>query len=95
MDTVLTFVTDTIIVVTFPLHCRFLFVMLRNDAQSSFLDYSFRAALTNIGKNRALRISKTLNFDSVAANLLYSIVFILIQEPAAYGIYTDFYKVSN
>lgn len=27
------------------------------------------------------------------ANLIYSIVFILIQEPAAYGIFADFYKV--
>ncbi|GMR38011.1 hypothetical protein PMAYCL1PPCAC_08206, partial [Pristionchus mayeri] len=76
MGTVLTIVADVIIVITFPLHCRYLYVMLRKDAQLSSMEYAFRASLFNI----------------VIANLLYSIVFILIREPAAYGIFPDFYR---
>ncbi|KAF8365321.1 hypothetical protein PRIPAC_83150 [Pristionchus pacificus] len=76
MDIALTIVTDVIIVFTFPLHCRYLMVMLRGDIAISSLDIAFRAALTSI----------------VVANLIYSIVFILIQEPAAYGIFADFYR---
>lgn len=39
--------------------------------------------------NNYLKIRQVL----VVANLLYSVVFILIQEPAAYGIFADFYRV--
>ncbi|KAF8370917.1 hypothetical protein PRIPAC_77346 [Pristionchus pacificus] len=76
METVLSIATNVLIIGTFPLHCRYLYVMVRNDAQISSLDYAFRHALTNI----------------VIANLLYSLVFILIQQPASYGFFADFYK---
>ncbi|GMR38222.1 hypothetical protein PMAYCL1PPCAC_08417, partial [Pristionchus mayeri] len=76
MDTALTVLADVVILATFPLHCRYLSVMLQKGAKYASLEYAFRATLTNL----------------VVANLLYFIVFILVQEPAAYGIFVNFYK---
>ncbi|KAF8360925.1 hypothetical protein PRIPAC_87848, partial [Pristionchus pacificus] len=76
MDSLLTILTDIIIVFTLPLHCRYLYVMLKKEAQLFSLEFAFRATLTNI----------------VVANILYSVVFILIREPASYGFFFDFYK---
>ncbi|KAF8361245.1 hypothetical protein PRIPAC_88168 [Pristionchus pacificus] len=50
--------------------------MMKKRSNISSLEYSFRATLANI----------------VVANLLYSIVFILVQEPAAYGLFSDFFR---
>ncbi|KAF8364492.1 hypothetical protein PRIPAC_91415, partial [Pristionchus pacificus] len=79
MDTVLTVISDIIIVLTLPLHCRYLYVMLRVNAKVANLEYAFRASIVNI----------------VVANLLYSLIFLLIQEPAAYGVFPDFFMVPS
>ncbi|GMR37972.1 hypothetical protein PMAYCL1PPCAC_08167, partial [Pristionchus mayeri] len=50
--------------------------MLSNHDHISSLEYSYRSTLTNI----------------VVANLLFSVVFILVQEPAAYGLFPEFYR---
>ncbi|GMS92327.1 hypothetical protein PENTCL1PPCAC_14502, partial [Pristionchus entomophagus] len=50
--------------------------MLHNEAKIASLEYAFRITLTNL----------------VFANLLYCIIFILIQEPASYGAFLNFYK---
>ncbi|GMT14210.1 hypothetical protein PFISCL1PPCAC_5508, partial [Pristionchus fissidentatus] len=50
--------------------------MTHRSTHIATMEYAFRATLTNI----------------VVANLIYSTMFILIQEPAAYGLFPNFYK---
>lgn len=73
MDTALTIIADIVILVTLPLHCRYLFVMMKKRSNISSLEYSFRATLANIGKVMYSSTSQKILFSRGESSLLHCI----------------------